>query len=255
MEDRNNNNLSSFMNENKRICLENGMHYIFLEKTSFHVPPYWGKVFELNKLMKENPRITYFMWLDSDAFFINFDKKRLENFLHKYQYYSMLISKDMPPWGGVFNAGSFIVKNDERGRGIMKEWISNYNPNKWTYANSKWTTPSVWAGEDYEQGSFIKHILNSTKYNKYIVQLPYQFLNNNNCIDNTTDTITTHLAAEHKNNYFTVQKCLNIFNPSKEKIVESFGFVKRDPGLRFIFNFIFVCIIVALILYFLPVKK
>jgi hypothetical protein len=242
MEDRNATNLLSFMNENKRICSENGIEYVFMKTSSFNVPPYWGKVFELNKLMKDNPNVEFFMWLDSDAFFIHFTEKKLNSFLDEYGYYSMIISKDMPPWGGVFNAGSFIVKNNEYGLSIMKEWIANYDPTKWVYANSKWSTNSVWAGVDYEQGSFIKNILNNPKYNKHIIQLPYYFLNNNGCTTNTEETITAHLAAEHKKNYTTVRKCLAMFNPVKEKVVESFGYIKRDSYLKNVFHFVFVCL-------------
>jgi hypothetical protein len=211
IEDRNNSNLNTFMEENKKLCLANDIKYVFLKQTSFNVPPYWAKVFELNKLMKENPNITYFMWLDSDAFFINFSSEKFHSFLKKHEAYSVIISKDMPPWGGIFNAGSFIVKNDVHGKEIMKEWISNYNPDKWKFISSKWYTQSAWAGEDYEQGSFTKNIFNNPKYYKHIVQLPYYYLNNNSCEKFSDETITAHLAAEFKTMPNVVQKCLNIF--------------------------------------------
>jgi hypothetical protein len=153
IEDRNDDKLKKFMENNEKICNENNIKYISLKKSRDHVPPYWGKIFEINKIMEEDKTIDYVIWLDSDAFFINYNNKRFHDFLKKYEKYSMIYTKDMPPWElGDFNAGSFIVKNNEIGRNIIKEWMLYYKSHNWTYKNSKWETKMVWAGEDYEQG-------------------------------------------------------------------------------------------------------
>ena len=69
IEDRNNPLLDKLMNKNKIFCKKHNIEYIYLKKSSFAVPPYWAKIFEINKLLSEKPYIDYIIWLDSDAFF------------------------------------------------------------------------------------------------------------------------------------------------------------------------------------------
>jgi len=216
IEDRKDDKLTRFMKENKKICQKNGIQYIFIEKSRDHVPPYWGKIFELRRIMEENTDVDYFIWLDSDAFFIHFNNNKLYELLKTHEKYSMIITKDMPPWGNAeFNAGSFIIKNDEYGNKIINKWCSLYNSNDWTYKDDKWVTESTWAGNSYEQGSFVTYILNESEYKSHIVQLPYDVLNNNNC-ESVENTISTHLAGNFKNDESIVDKCLSIFQSAME---------------------------------------
>jgi len=201
------------MNQNKKICLENNINYINLKKSSYNVPPYWGKVFEIYKIMISKPELSYIIWLDSDAIFYNFDKNKLINLLNTNLDYSFIMSKDMPPWeNNDFNAGSFIVKNDKIGIEIIKKWMKLYNPDKWTYFNDEWLTESDWANEDYEQGAFIKYIYKNSNYSKYIKQLPFYILNNNNCSDNNSNIIISHLAGYHKENEVNIKNCIDSFS-------------------------------------------
>ena len=213
MEDRKERLLSKFLQYNKQICTENNIKYVFLEKSRFHVPPYWQKIFELEQCMKNNPTIEYIMWLDSDAFLYKFSVLKMQDFLEKHQDSSMIITRDMPPWSSQFNAGAFIVKNNTIGRTMINEWIATYNPNNWTYHNSKWTTESKWAGEDYEQGAFVKYIL--PKYRKHIAKVYYYFLNNHLCNLNTT--ISVHLAGYYKRHNSKVNKCKRTFTRKRFK--------------------------------------
>ena len=143
IEDRNDEKLQIFMEQNKLICNKYNMEYLSLKKSRATVPPYWGKIFEINDIMHNDPTLDYIMWLDSDAFFINYDHDKFYNFINKYSEYSMIITNDMPPWEkNDFNAGSFIIKNDKIGRDIINEWITYYNSNNWTYENMVWKTES-----------------------------------------------------------------------------------------------------------------
>lgn len=210
IEDRNDDRFNNFMNENKQTCLNNQMQYLFMKKTSFDVPIFWGKIMEIKRILTEQPNLNYLMWLDSDAFFYEFSIEKLQNFLKKYENYSMIISKDMPPWEkGNFNAGSFFIKNDKVAHKILDKWITYYHPDRWEYKDSKWTTDGEWAKDDYEQGSFEKFILPEFKQN--IKQLPYYILNNNSCEENTNDTISVHLASHFKNDKKVVNKCISKF--------------------------------------------
>jgi hypothetical protein len=213
IEDRDYEFLNILMNQNKQICSENNINYINLKKSSYNVPPYWGKVFEIYKIMIKRPELAYIIWLDSDAVFYNFNQNKLINLLNDNIDYSFIMSKDMPPWEyGEFNAGSFIVKNDNFGLDIIKYWMKLYNPDKWIYFNNEWLTESNWANEDYEQGSFIKYIYKNKNYAQHIKQLPFYILNNNNCSDNNPNIVVSHLAGYHKENEVTKNNCIQSFN-------------------------------------------
>jgi hypothetical protein len=77
IEDRKNDEfLNNNMQLNKIICQDNNMQYKFIYKSEEDVSPYWGKVFEIDKILTNpnNLTIDYIFWLDSDAFFLNFNK-------------------------------------------------------------------------------------------------------------------------------------------------------------------------------------
>jgi hypothetical protein len=137
-----------------------------------------------------------------------FNKERFTQFLDTNSAYSMIISGDMPPWQhSMFNAGSFIVKNDEMGRNIVDTWLSVYHPEKWTYANGKWTTSGVWAGREYEQGAFVSTILPNKQLKSHIKTVHYSVLNNNSCIQNTSQALVVHLAGPHKEKKVNIESC------------------------------------------------
>lgn len=192
LEDRRSEPLQTFLRHNKQTCAQHDLRYVFVQKSRFHMPPYWQKIFELDRCMKQYPTLDYFMWLDSDAFLTNADN--LQSLLQKHRMHSMIITGDPPPWKGIFNAGAFIVKNNTVGRRIVHAWTTLYNPDHWTYTNSTWKTPTLWAGEAYEQGSFKKHILHHPTYANHIVTLPYHVLNHPTCI-HPADTVSVHLAG------------------------------------------------------------
>lgn len=207
MEDRTSPLLSLFMNHNRAICEANNFEYVFLEKSKEYVPPYWGKIVELQRLL-EDPRRDYVMWLDSDAFLFQFDKARFTQFLDTNSAYSMIISGDMPPWQhSKFNAGSFIVKNDAKSHDIVDTWLSAYNPDKWHYADGKWTSDGIFAGSEYEQGAFMSTILPNKQFKSHIKTVHYSVLNNNSCIRNTSQTLVVHLAGQHKDNKDNIESC------------------------------------------------
>lgn len=235
IEDRNVDILQTFMDENKKVCNENNIKYVFLKNARDAIPPYWGKVFELKRQMDENPEIEYFMWLDSDAFFVHFEKDRFQTFLQTYEKYSFIMTDDMPPWNAEFNAGSFIVKNDRFGKQMMDKWMTLYDNTKWEYKNGKWTTDGEWAGENYEQGSFVNHILKDSFYRDHIVVLPYYVLNNISC-DYNKETITAHLSGEYKDNREIAEKCMGTF----ESTIESFDFSNESMISNYIIIMIFL---------------
>ena len=76
--------LNKLMKSNKNICQNNDIQYVFYKKSNQNVPPYWAKVYEIKKIMDQGIDVDYILWVDSDAFFINFNKERILSFLKKY---------------------------------------------------------------------------------------------------------------------------------------------------------------------------
>jgi hypothetical protein len=236
------------MRDNKTKCEKCGIHYHFQPKSSEDVPPYWGKIFEIDRLLREKPDVDYIYWMDSDAFFINDDKQMLEDLIDANSKYSMIVTKDMPPWSGEFNAGSFIVKNNEMGREIIRTWKSLFNASDWRKESEKsWKTDSTWGGDAYEQGSFVTNIINNDKYSKHIKILPYYVLNNNNCVSNKKKTIVAHLAGEHKENKETVKKC-------EENVIESFMTYENGNTQDLLLTFTLILFIIVIFVMYMMRK-
>lgn len=256
IEDRNDPLLNKFMKSNEIICKNNDMEYIFLKKSAELVPPYWAKVFEIKKIMEEKKDFDYILWVDSDAFFINFTKQRFSEFLEKYKEYSFIGTPDMPPWTGQFNAGVFIIKNTEIGKEMVNKWITYYHTNVWNYnkKTDKWKTDAVWAGDEYEQGSFSTYMLKDSKFSKHIKIIPYYYLNNHTCGDHQEDTLLVHLAGNYKKDQKNVDTCIPKLTTSKtstttqDNIIEKFENFQESKSVKILSTILYILIIIFIIL-------
>lgn len=191
MEDRKQSELETLMSYTSKKTLEYGGQYFFLESFS-ELPPYWRKVFGLQFLMKKFPKTKLFMWVDSDAYLVNNPLKFIDD-----KEYSMWISPDAPRYSSPFCAGVFIVRNDKNGQQIIKEWTSYYKSEDWKFSDGKWSTNGVWAGETYEQGSFIKNLLPRSEELR-IKKMPYHVFSEVNCREPNQETSAIHLAGSYK---------------------------------------------------------
>jgi hypothetical protein len=92
------------------------------------------------------------------------------------------------------------MKNDEKGREIIAKWTQSYDETKWNYNlfTGKWSTNSMWAGEDYEQGAFIKYVFDEYKEHIYVTE--YYVLNNVSP-QYKEESVVAHLAAIYKTNH------------------------------------------------------
>ena len=253
IEDRNDPVLNKFMKSNEIICKSNDMEYVFLKKSSELVPPYWAKVFEIKKLMDKNKYVDYILWVDSDAFFINFTKERFSKFLEKYNDYSFIGTPDMPPWTGKFNAGVFIIKNNKIGNEMINKWITYYHKDVWNYnkTTDKWKTDATWAGDEYEQGSFSTHILTNPKFSNDIIMVPYYYLNNNNCSDHQDETILVHLAGDYKKDQNNVAICTPKLSSSDNTIEKFENFQESNSNskiMKILSILLYILIIIFIIL-------
>lgn len=190
--------LSHLKNLNKTYCKLHNIDYRFYNKVNVDLPPYWIKVYLVQKLL---PSFDYVMWIDTDAYLGNVHN--LNQFIQRHiEDKDFLLSSDMPPWvtHSPFNAGVFVVKNSEIGNNLINKWMSKFRPYKWKKNKSnKWVcigNSCNWAGKNYEQGSFTKYIM--PKYRPHIKEVSWSIINNpfydkaKNCI--------FHFAAEHKKN-------------------------------------------------------
>ena len=167
------------MNINKKYCSLYGYDYI-LDTETYNLPPYWIKVMLADKLLKTN-KYKGILWIDTDAvindFSISLDSICCPNksIYYSYEFFERykvgtqeLVSQYR------FNSGVWFVLGDKIGKEIMNEWVKLYNPKDWTLKNKKWECIDCkWAGVEYEQGGFEKHII--PKYKKNCKQYKYSF--------------------------------------------------------------------------------
>ena len=201
IENRTDNFLYQLMDKNKVTCLKNSVEYIFKSHCSEknHVPLYWCKVFELNDIMHNRRDIDMIMWLDSDAFFTSYEKMNPHKLESLHPGFAMWVSGDAPPLHfDKFNAGSFLLKNDDRGRSIIRNWKGQYDASRWSFNDGAWTTDGAWAGRDYEQGSFAENIMDSEEWSHMICKLPYYVFNEVNC-DEPNEYLSTLRAITRCN--------------------------------------------------------
>jgi len=193
------NNLDKLIKINKKIIYnDNTADYLFINKPSNELPPYWNKV-KLVKDLLETKNYKYVMWLDTDATIINLKEELLYFIKNLIKNKDMLISNDMPPWtNDNFNAGVWVVKNTTKGKNIIDEWFKYYRKDLWNITNGKWSCKNCeWAKyPGYEQGVFQEKILN--KYKNSIEQVSWKYLNNPYYKKNDKGMIN-HFANHYKN--------------------------------------------------------
>lgn len=155
---------------NELYCDMHDYKYIFKTEGYENYPPYWIKVFLTNDLLKEYKDCKGILWLDTDAVIYDVNKS-IDQIITEDKEFCLagdnIICDDIAP----FNAGVWIVKNNEIGRTIINEWMNNYNNLNWTKKNSTWTCITNWAGVDYEQGAFVEYIM--PKFNEHIQSLEW----------------------------------------------------------------------------------
>jgi hypothetical protein len=90
----------------------------------------WNKVKIIYNLMSNESHsfIEYFIWLDSDLFFVDFNYNFSELLLN-YSSYDVIISKEINPLNGIANTGSIIVRNSPWSKKFFHSWWYDYDHN------------------------------------------------------------------------------------------------------------------------------
>jgi hypothetical protein len=108
----------------------------------------------------------------------------------------MVIAPDPAGWGSPFMAAVYMVKNNEIGKNIFRDWLKCYNPSKWLkLITGKWRYigGGPWAGIDYEQGSFAKLIM--PRFTRHLKTLPWYILHETNCESPNINCWSIHLPG------------------------------------------------------------
>jgi len=175
-ENRNIHFINELLKINKKYCLKHNIDYIF-SNANLMYPPYWQKVYEILDAMQTHNN-KYILWLDSDATIGTIkDMNIFIDDLFENDAHDMVISNDMFPYRNPFNAGVWVIRNNEISKQIITDWLSQYDQNRWEkIETNKFICDGQWAGIDYEQGSFTCNIL--PKYRNHIRIVNWRLLNN-----------------------------------------------------------------------------
>lgn len=157
--------------DNEAYAKQHGYDYKFHDVNDMEIPPYWIKVFLIDKYMQS---YDYIMWIDSDAVVYEFKRRVEDFFFNQTPLLAFVGCEDTPPGISPFMAAVFITKcKHSISEQMYTDWKAGYNYSHWKRSNDgrKWVASGVWSGSAYEQGYFNFHIL--PKYKDHIKLLPY----------------------------------------------------------------------------------
>jgi hypothetical protein len=181
------------MNAINEYCRKNNYVYKGFTDKIYNLPPYWVKVFLIRKFLEE---YDYIIWVDSDVVVNKKCTLKFEDIVAQYPDASFIGAGDPPFFSSArFMAGVFIVKNTPIGKSIINAWLEQYRPERWSY-DGTWHCPGKWAGDDYEQGSFMTFIY--PRYLLHIVLLDHYYFHEININEPHRDAITFHFAGTLK---------------------------------------------------------
>lgn len=211
---------SLLMHRNEELCQRDSACSYFNLKYDADKPVYWEKVFAVSNVMEENPQCDVVAYIDSDAvmhtspdvftkdfgdssFLMSNDPSMARMLsdelkdMMKLEDDDILPNEMFPP----FNAGVWAVRNTSKGKEIMQEWKSLYDPSKWFVDETgEWNCGRgcKYAGENYEQGAFTTVI---DKYSDDMQQDSWRVWNNRLCSDTVAEEANVcHFAGFHKMN-------------------------------------------------------
>ena len=179
---------------NRQWARSQGYEYrLYAKPFDAAVPPWWQKVFYARHLHDEFQVVVH---LDSDACWLDADKS-VDVLGRKAGFYCGIgsgfwVAREM-------NAGVWVSRGSA-GKAIVAQWCDLWDgvSSEWTCAfrrNAvmKWTTAGRWAGENYEQGAFSKHLLDKCW------TVPRSVLNSYT-VGQQTSCLAKHFYWKHKRN-------------------------------------------------------
>ena len=196
IEDRTNPYFDFCIQNNRVYCKKHNIDHIFLETGPADICVYYWKVKVFLDLLNKTD-YDIICWMDSDAFVFN-KSYDIRNFFKGISE-SMIIAPDPEKWPSPFMAAVYMARNNENTKKIFQDWLKNYDPKRWKKnPNGSWVCMGKcqWAGEQYEQGSFVKHIL--PKYKSDIKSIKWYVFHEINCQLPHKDCWSIHIPGPIK---------------------------------------------------------
>jgi hypothetical protein len=195
-------NTQFLIDKNKEYCKKYNYEYFFIND-KIELPSYWAKVKLANDYLQTG-KYNGILFMDSDSTIHNHNITIEEIVIENKSFY---MATDRIGWNSPFNAGVFIVLNDQNGKSIMNDWMQLYNIELykfWEKKNNKWITNGEWAGNFYEQGSFINKIL--PKYKDSIFTVEWTFFQSVFSDINNNKKFIFHFSGHYKNEIHSYKK-------------------------------------------------
>lgn len=164
---------------NEDYCKEHGYTFIVRKSGYESIPPWWRKVFLLRDLMNFYPHVQYYMWMDSDAAFVQQRHIPVGKLFEEHDGILHIGKDPVPEQSGEFNAGVFAVKNTSLGRQLVYDWVNRFDPSTWCRKDidsscnhsltfGVWSTSGKWTGPTFEQG-VLNELAKLDRYKPYII--------------------------------------------------------------------------------------
>ncbi len=216
----------------RQYCDYHGYEYRFTSTYKSDSPVYWHKI-EWVKDILENEKVDYVLWLDSDTLAV--DKHiPLTAVIACDPRADVYIGLDGDVWhvaSPPMNAGIFMVKNSEAGRGFLNACLDKVKSNKACYSDGKIRLNSRWAGDCYEQG-VMNRILRVTGYAQNVCIVRPPLFNNGPAIgSDVRNSLFVH-------RYGNKDQCVKLFKTLNEE-TEKLPVVPNQNPLR-------VCILLTM---------
>ena len=148
--------LLEYHNKNiKDYSIKHDYSYLFFDKyeNKLKLPIYWTKI-QLVLEILENNNVDYVMWIDSDTIICE-PEINLEYIINQCPEKSIFIGLDYPATDR-YNAGVFLIKNNDIGKNFLKECIKVYTTRdkciQKINGKIEYKLNGGWSGECYEQG-------------------------------------------------------------------------------------------------------
>lgn len=145
--------LTHLLKRNHDYAARHGYDHYFVDEAYFDLPVYWQKPMLCRRALEAGHEAV--LWLDTDAVIHDLDR-RIEDLFEGSEV--MVGAGDNPFWDAPFNAGVFAARG-AAGAGLMARWSELFAGTAWRRTETAWICEEAWAGPDFEQGAFNRHLL------------------------------------------------------------------------------------------------
>jgi len=164
------------------------------------MPPFWAKIWIVREACERYPDVDFIVWLDTDAAVADHSLRfeHLSPFAEEEVIF--IAGADTPlfhdPQDDWMNAGVFVLRNNDKGRELVDEWMTHYNANLWrkigkdeqltmvrtagldasssswgSMTRGEWACKCHWDDENFAQGSLNE--MARKGWGRYMAILPW----------------------------------------------------------------------------------